>query len=223
MLAFDLYDTLLDRESVLEPAIAAVLGAAGLEEEPSVFLRRYLAMHFRDSLIDALLPGDHTAFEEVTRRALTYRLEQAGATPDPAAVASVVDAWRDLEPYPDVDEALTDLAAGYELVGLSNGDPDMLAAVEPSFETPLTDVISVSEAGAYKPHPAPYRLLCDRHGVDPGEVLFVSAHTFDLVGALAVGMRGAYLNRHDNPYGGWPQRPDLEVADANALASTLGP
>ena len=223
VLAFDLYDTLLDREAVLVPAVAAVLADAGLEADPGVFLRRYLAMHFRDSLIDALLPGPHTAFAEVTRRALRYRLEQAGADPDPGAVASVVDAWADLEPYPDVDAALTALAEDYALVGLSNGDPDLLDAVAPSFETPLADVISVAAAGAYKPHPAPYRLLCDRRGVEPDEVCFVSAHTFDLVGAKAVGMRGAYLNRHGNPFGGWPQRPDLVVAGIDELAAALGP
>ena len=221
VLAFDLYDTLLDREAVLVPALAAVLDDAGLDDDPAVFLRRYLAMHFRDSLIDALLPGAHTAFAEVTRRALVYRLEQAGADPDPEAVASVVDAWRDLGPYPDVDAALARLAGAYDLVGLSNGDPDMLEAVEPSFETPLADVVSVAAAGAYKPHPAPYRLLCDRRGVEPREVLFVSAHTFDLVGAKAVGMRGAFLNRHANPFGGWPQRPDLVVDDVDGLVAAL--
>lgn len=223
VLAFDLYDTLLDREAVLVPALAGVLADAGLEDDPAVFLRRYLAMHFRDSLIDALLPGTHTAFAELTRRALRYRLEQAGVDPDPAAVASVVDAWADLEPYPGVDAALAALADDYALVGLSNGDPDLLAAVEPSFETPLTDVISVAAAGAYKPHPAPYRLLCDRRDVDPGEVCFVSAHTFDLVGARAVGMRGAYLNRHGNPFGGWPEQPDVAVDDLDELVAVLRP
>lgn len=221
VVAFDLYDTLLDRETVLEPALAGVLEGAGLDDDPAVFLRRYLAMHFRDSLIDALLPSAHTAFAVLTRRALTYRIEQAGADPDPEAIETVVEAWRDLSPYPDVDAALAELAGEYDLVGLSNGDPEMLAAVEPSFETPLTDVISVAAAGAYKPHPAPYRLLCDRHGVEPDDVLFVSAHTFDLVGAKAVGMYGAFLNRHANPFGGWPQRPDLVVEGIDGLVASL--
>ncbi len=221
VLAFDLYDTLLDRESVLVPALETLLAAGGLDDDPAVFLRRYLAMHFRDSLIDALVPGPHTPFAELTRRALRYRLEQAGVAPDDVDVGAVVDAWRDLGPYRDVDAALARLADEYALVGLSNGDPDMLAAVEPSFETPLADVISVAEAGAYKPHPAPYRLLCERHDVEPAEVLFVSAHTFDLVGAAAVGMRGAYVNRHANPFGGWPQQPDLVVDSTGELADAL--
>lgn len=47
----------------------------------------------------------------------------------------------------------------------------------------------------------------------------MTAHTFDLVGAKAVGMRGAYLDRHENPYRGWTLRPDLRVDDAAGLVA----
>jgi 2-haloacid dehalogenase len=174
-------------------------------------------MHFRDSKID----GPHTPFEEIGRRAFAYRLEGAGAPVDDDRVRGVLEAWRDLEPYSDVESALSRLDEEYALVGLSNGDPDRLAAVEPSFEIEFDGTISVAEAGAYKPHPAPYRLLCERFDVAPHEVAFVSAHTFDLVGARAVGMRGAFVNRHGNPYGGWPHRPDLVVDAPGGLVNAL--
>ena len=221
VLAFDLYDTLLDRESTLVPAIAELLESHGAEYDPQVLLRRYLAMHFRDSMIDSLIPGPHTPFEEISRRALAYRLEQIGVDVPDDEVRAVIDRWKDLQPYPDVDAALARLGEEYALVGLSNGDPDMLAAVRSNVETDLDGVVSVAEAGAYKPHRASYDLTCERFDVAPHEVAFVTAHTFDLVGAKAVGMRGAYLNRHGNPFGGWPQRPDLVVEDAGELADRL--
>lgn len=221
VLAFDFYDTLLDRESKLVPAIDDYFEAVDHDGDPVVFLRRYLAMHFRDSMIDSLIAGPHTPFKEISRRAFVYRLEQAGAPVDDDRVRGALEAWRDLEPYPDVEPALSRLGEEYALIGLSNGDPDMLAAVESSFETELDGVISVAEAGAYKPHAAPYRLLCERFDVAPHEVGFVSAHTFDIVGAKAVGMRGAFVNRHNNPYGDWPHRPDLRVSDPEGLADAL--
>ena len=221
VVSFDLYDTLLDRESTLVPALETCFERTGADEDPGVFLRRYLAMHFRDSLIDSLIDGPHTPFEEITRRALVYRLEQAGIDATDEAVGDVVAAWRDLDPYPGVAEAMRRLGREYELVGLSNGDPEMLEAVRPTADVELDGVVSVAEAGAYKPHPAPYRLLLDRYGVEPHEVLFVTAHTFDLVGARAVGVRGCYLNRHGNPYGGWPRRPDVRVETATELADVL--
>ncbi|PSP76218.1 haloacid dehalogenase type II [Halobacteriales archaeon QS_3_64_16] len=221
LLAFDLYDTLLDRRSVLVPSIEATFERAGHDGDPEVFLRRYLAMHFRDSLVDSLLGGEHTSFEEITRRALAYRFVEADVEVGEEDVERIVEGWYRLDPYPEVNAALDRLGETYGLVGLSNGDPAMLETVRPAFDTDLDGTLSVAEAGAYKPHPAPYELLGERYGVDPGEVLFVSAHTFDLLGAKAVGMRGAYLNRHANPYGEWPQRPDLEVGSAPALAEAL--
>ncbi|MFC6837799.1 haloacid dehalogenase type II [Halomarina ordinaria] len=221
VLAFDLWDTLLDREAVLVPALGELLSEHGSDYDPEVLLRRYLAMHFRDSMIDSLIPGPHTPFKEVSRRALSYRLAQLGLDVPDEDVRWVIRQWKTLEPYPDVDAALDRLSDEYELVGLSNGDPDMLEAVRPNFETDLDGIVSVADAGAYKPHRASYDLCCERFDVAPHEVLFVTAHTFDLVGAKAIGMRGAFLNRHENPYGGWIHRPDITVPDTDALADVL--
>ncbi len=221
VLAFDLWDTLLDRDSTLIPALGELLEAHECDYDPEVLLRRYLAMHFRDSMIDSLIPGPHTPFKEISRRALTYRLEQLGLDVSDEEVRAVIRRWKELEPYPDVDAALGELADEYVLVGLSNGDPDMLEAVRSNFETDLDGVVSVAKAGAYKPHRASYDLCCERFGVAPHEVLFVTSHTFDLVGAKAVGMRGAFLNRHENPFGGWNYRPDVRVDDTEALADVL--
>lgn len=221
LLAFDLWDTLLDRESTLVPALAELLESHDSEYDPEVLLRRYLAMHFRDSMIDSLIPGPHTPFKEISRRALTYRLEQLGLDVPDHEIRSVIRNWKQLQPYADVDGALARLGEKYTLVGLSNGDPDMLEAVRPNFETDLDGVVSVAEAGAYKPHRASYDRCCERFDVSPHEVLFVTAHTFDLVGAKAIGMRGAFLNRHQNPFGGWIHRPDLTVENTDELAEAL--
>jgi 2-haloacid dehalogenase len=221
VIAFDLWDTLLDRESTLVPALSELLDAHGSDAESEILLRRYLAMHFRDSLIDSLIPGPHTPFKEISRRALAYRLRQLGLDVEDETVRAVIEQWKTLQPYPDVDAALARLGEMYAIAGLSNGDPDMLSAVLPNFETELDNVISVAEAGAYKPHRAPYDRCCKRFDVAPHEVVFVTAHTFDLVGAKAIGMRGAFLNRHDNPFGGWPHRPDIVVDDMAGLADVL--
>lgn len=221
VLAFDLWDTLLDRESTLIPALDELLTDYGCDYDPEILLRRYLAMHFRDSMIDSLIPGPHTPFKEISRRALNYRLEQIGLDVPDEEIRRVIRQWKTLQPYPDVDSALNRLGDEYKLVGLSNGDPDMLNAVRPNFETELDGVVSVADAGAYKPHRASYDLCCEEFDVAPHEVAFVTAHTFDLVGAKAIGMRGAFLNRHENPYGGWIYQPDITVANTEELADVL--
>lgn len=221
VISFDVYDTLLDRETVLIPAIQQLLDDEQQNTDARVFYRRYLAMHFRDSLIDSVIPGPHTPFKEISRRALTYRVHQADIQYTDGDIDRVIRAWNELEPYPDVDDTLIELAETYDLVGLSNGDPDMLSAVRPSFQVDLDEMISVAEAGAYKPHPAPYHRLVETYDVAPHEVLFVSAHTFDIVGAKAIGMRGCYVNRHSNPYGAWPQTPDLRIQSIDELPQLI--
>ncbi|WP_394743177.1 haloacid dehalogenase type II [Natronococcus roseus] len=221
VLAFDLWDTLLDRESTLIPALSALLNDHGSDYNPEILLRRYLAMHFRDSMIDSLIPGPHTPFKEISRRALSYRLEQIGLDVPDKEIRDVIRQWKTLQPYPDVDAALDCLSEEYKLVGLSNGDPDMLDAVRPNFDTELDGVVSVADAGAYKPHRASYDLCCEEFDVSSHQVVFVTAHTFDLVGAKAVGMRGAFLNRHENPYGSWIHQPDITVSDTEELADML--
>lgn len=221
VLAFDLWDTLLDREATLVPALNELLTDHGSDYDPEILLRRYLAMHFRDSMVDSLIPGPHTPFKEISRRALSYRLKQIGLDVPDEDVRGVIRQWKTLQPYPDVDAALDHLGEEYKLVGLSNGDPDMLDAVRPNFETELDGVVSVADVGAYKPHRASYDLCCEEFGVAPHQVVFVTAHTFDLVGAKAIGMRGAFLNRHENPYGSWIHQPDITVADTEELADML--
>jgi 2-haloacid dehalogenase len=221
VLAFDLYDTVLDRETVLVRALGDLLERHGADADPAVLLRRYLAMHFRDSLIDSLVDGPHTPFKEISRRALTYRLEQMGLDVPDGEVRDVVRQWKTLEPYPDVTDPLERLSDEYVVVGLSNGDPDMLDAVRGSFDVELDGVVSVAEAGAYKPHRASYDLVCERFDVAPHEVAFVTAHTFDLVGAKAAGARGVFVDRHRNPYGGWTHQPDLRVGSLDELADAL--
>lgn len=221
LLAFDLYDTILDRRSALVPVIDDVFAEHGHDGDPAVFLRRYLAMHFRDSLIDSLIGGDHTPFAEITRRALRYRFEQIGLDAATAEIRAIVETWNTFDAYEDAEEPLRRLGEAYELVGLSNGDPNMLESVTADLSVDLDGVISVAEAGRYKPHPAPYERCCERFDVDPADAIFVSAHTFDIVGAKAVGMDAAYLNRHDRPFGGWPEQPDHHVSTPAALADAL--
>lgn len=223
LIAFDVYDTLLDRRSVLTPAIADLLDPTRTDLDPPVFLRRYLAQHFRDSLIDSLLPTPHTPFKELTRRALTYRLTQADIPVDAEDILGFVDQWNHLPAYSDTATPLETLAREYQLVGLSNGDPDMLSAVMGEVNGSLHALHSVALAENYKPHPAPYRWLTNHYQLAPHQVLFVTAHTFDLLGAKATGMYGCYYNRHDTPYGEWPIQPDLHVTTLDELANTLVP
>ena len=83
-------------------------------------------------------------------------------------------------------------------------------------------MISVAEAGAFKPHAATYLTACQLLEITAAEVLFVASHAFDCVGAKASGMRAAFVDRRKRPFGDWPYQPDLVVGNLAELADLLG-
>jgi 2-haloacid dehalogenase len=83
-------------------------------------------------------------------------------------------------------------------------------------------VISVAEAGYFKPHHATYESACRLIDKPVDEVLFVANHAFDCVGAKAVGLRTAFVDRRGRPFGNDQYPPDLIVEDMTALAEISG-
>lgn len=98
-------------------------------------------------------------------------------------IAQLLAPWTSLDPHEEVGNAFERLGEEYTLVGLSNGDPDMLEAVKPSLGGPVDALLSSALAGVFKPRPEAYGLLVDRYDVAAHEVLFVAAHDFDIVGS----------------------------------------
>jgi 2-haloacid dehalogenase len=222
---FDFYGTVVDMQTGLTEAIRPYLGEKGYAAQPAgrvvTWWRR---THFENSMIDALLHREHTPYREIGHQAVASTLERAGIPHTDEEVRWLVSRIERLNPFPDMVEALTRLEThGYALVVLSNGDPDMLARGVPFSGTDhLFDrVISVAEAGAFKPHVAAYRKATELLGLRPDQVLFVANHAFDCVGAKAFGMRTAFVNRRGRPFGNATYPPDLTVRDFCQLADIV--
>ena len=218
---FDFYGTVVDMQSGLEEAIAPFLRARGSQRSPGQLVTRWRRTHFENSMIDALLQREHTPYRVIGERAVSYTLERHGIDHTPADAAGLVAAIERLKPFPDVPAALDRLRGRYRLAVLSNGDPDMLERGVAFAGVPFDRVISVAEAGAFKPHRAAYAKATGVIGAGPEEVCFVANHAFDVVGAKAFGMRTAFVNRRGVPFGGWQYEPDLVVADFASLAEAL--
>ena len=97
----------------------------------------------------------------------------------------------------------------------------MLEAAKPHIGFEFDHVLSVQEAGYFKPHWKTYASAAEIIGAEKASVLFVANHEFDCVGAKAYGFRSAFVNRRDRPFGAWPQQPDLIVESFAALADML--
>ena len=223
---FDFYGTVVDMQGGLVEAITPYLAEKGYTANPaSRVVTWWRRAHFESSMIDALLHRDHTPYRDIGRQAVDYTLERAGIAHTTDEVDALVSQIERLRPFGDVVAGLQTLQAhGLRLVILSNGDPDMLErGVAFSGTAHLFDrVISVAEAGSFKPHAATYRTATELLDVRPEEVCFVANHAFDCIGAKAAGMRTAFVDRRSRPFGNSRYAPDAVVADFTELTRTLG-
>ncbi len=222
VLAFDQYGTIVDMQGGLTRAVTPFLKAKGWSGDPSSFVTWWRRTHFENSMIDALLDRGHTPYRQIGHRAVSHVMDRCKIAYTQAEVMWLVSEIERLKPFPDVVAALEALrAAGYKLAILSNGDRDMLAAAGPHIGFPFDHVISVEEAGYFKPHWRTYAKACEIIGVDRASVLFVANHAFDCIGAKSFGMRAAFIDRRKRPFGETPHQPDLIAADFAELAASL--
>jgi len=218
---FDQYGTVVDMQKGLTEVATPYLQGKGWTGRPDAFVTWWRRTHFENSMIDALLHTTHTSYREIGERAVDYTLERAGIAHTQAEVEALVEAIVRLQPFPDVPQALARLRSRYKLVVLSNGDPDMLEAAKAWHKVPFDEVISVAAAQSFKPHVATYTKAAEILGVTMDQVLFVANHAFDCIGAKAAGMRTAFIDRRNRPFGATPHQPDIRVPDMASLADLM--
>jgi 2-haloacid dehalogenase len=203
---FDAYGTLFD---VASAALRCADELAGMAPRLSTL--------WRDKQLQytwlRAVQGRHADFWQVTGDALDFALESPGLA-DPGLRGRLMQLYLTLDAYPDAPAALRQLrGAGLATAILSNGSPAMLAAVVRNAR--LGDlfghVLSVEEAGVYKPHSRIYQLAVDRLGVPPQKIAFISSNGWDAWAASAFGMRAIWCNRQSQTRERLPGAPDREI------------
>lgn len=187
---FDAYGTLFDVHSAASRHAEAI----GPNWERLSQLWRQKQLEYTWILAAA---GRHGTFRAMTEQGLDYAIAATGALA-PGLRDKLLAAYDTLAAYPEVPAMLARLkAAGAKTAILSNGDPDMLAsAVESAGLSDACDaVISVAEAGLFKPAMKVYALVTERFGVAPERVSFQSSNRWDIAGAKAFGFRTVWINR----------------------------
>ena len=209
---FDAYGTLFDVHSAVGRHRSRIGDAA--DSVSATWRSKQLQYTWLRSLMDRWTP-----FSEVTGDALDFALDEAGIEDD-ALRRELLDAYRSLECYPEVVRVLDALrGGGMRTAILSNGSREMLDAAVASagLAGRLDAVLSVDDVRVFKPHPDVYRLACDRFGVPPGAVCFLSSNAWDAAGAATFGFRVAWVNRFGQVPERLPDAPDVEIETLDPL------
>jgi 2-haloacid dehalogenase len=168
--------------------------------------------------------GLHVDFWQVTGDALDYTLE-ALSLDKPGLRERLMQLYLELETFAEVPEVLARLKrAGMHTAILSNGSPKMLDTVVKAskLDALLDAVLSVEDAGVYKPHRKVYQLAVDRLGVPAGAIAFQSSNAWDAYAAKAFGMQVVWCNRYGQPRERLPGTPDREIKTLAELPALVG-
>jgi 2-haloacid dehalogenase len=214
---FDAYGTMFDVHSPTAKAAQAMGGKA--EAVSRLWRQKQLEYTWLRSLM-----GAHADFWQVTGDALDYALESHGID-DAALRDRLMQLYLTLDAYADVKPALEQLRAkGLKTGILSNGNPRMLeAAVDSAGIADLLDaVLSIEDAGIYKPDARVYQLAVDRFGVRPDEICFVSTNAWDAAAAAHFGFQVAWMNRFGMARERLPGDLRVVITGLDALPSQIG-
>ncbi len=142
------------------------------------------------------------------------------------AVEHVLAGFDELTVHDDVPEGLAALAAlGPRLATLSNGAARVAqglldrAGLGARFER----LLSVEDAGVWKPAPGAYGYAARQCQVPPAEMMLVAVHPWDIDGADRAGLRTVWINRTGASYPDYFRPATHQAASLVHLARLIAP
>jgi len=217
VLVFDVNETLLDIDS-LEPLFSRLFADKHV-------LREWFAQLVLYSQA-VTLAARYATYSQIGVGALRMLGEIHHVAVDNSAVEELESRMRDLPAHSEAPAALQRLReADFRLVTLTNSAPDPKG--NPLERTGLDRyferMFSVHNLQKFKPAPETYRSVADSLGVEPAAMCLIAAHTWDTLGAKAMGCAAALVTRPGNaalPVEGVPQ-PDIVAADLALVADHI--
>ena len=221
-LTFDIFGTVLDLSGSIVPPLGEFLSERSTCIDGETLWAEWRARQRLEQHQDTILMLGHRGYLDSARRALVYCLRKHEIGFNQADLERFMRVFENLRPYDDAVEGLLALGERFRLVALSNSDTWLLEhLIENQIPAPFDRTISVDRVGRFKPHPSVYRTAAQILEAEPGEIMMVAAHSFDILGARACGFRGAFVNRYGLPYETGSLQPDLTVKDFLELADAL--
>ncbi len=228
-LVFDTYGTVVDWRSSIMAEVGALSAARGLTIDAEAFALAWRAGY--KPKMDQIRQGARPWADNdiLQRERLDEILPDFGLDSlSEAERAAFSLVWHRLTPWPDSVAGLTRLKRKFVLAPLSNGSFACLTNMAKHTGLPWDAILSVDLCRHFKPDPETYRMAYSLLGLDPGEVMLVAAHNYDLRAARAEGLATAFIAR-PTEYGS-AQSEDFEAEEAwdaveeslEALADQLG-
>jgi 2-haloacid dehalogenase len=192
LIVFDVNETLLDLDSV-SPVFERIFGD-----------KLAMRLWFADLVLysEALTLADaYIAFTDIGAAVMQMLARTRGINVSDNDKRELTKAFASMPPHPDVPAGLSRLRdAGFRLFTLTDNLLEIQTRqleggnIAHHFERRF----SVDGVRRHKPAPEAYAYVESELGVEPGELLLIACHTWDVLGAVAAGWRGALIRRPGN-------------------------
>lgn len=112
--------------------------------------------------------------------------------------------------------------SGVQVIALTNGSKSSTKALleKAGFDSLVKEIISTDDVERAKPHREVYLHAAKKVGIEPGELMLIASHPWDIHGAKSAGLKAAYLDR-GKPFPSFMRSPDLSGESLPALASSI--
>ena len=128
--------------------------------------------------------------------------------------------YKILSPYPEVKKVLKNLKERkFKLAILSNGTPELLNDLvkKNDLNNLFDDLFSIEEVQIYKPDSKVYDLPIKKYNINPNEIVFLSANTWDVSGGGNYGYHSIWVNRNKSHFDNLDYLPKNEIGNLTQL------
>lgn len=215
VLCFDLNGTLLDI-SALDEHFQSLFGDPGIRKE---WFSEVLKIALATTVVNA-----YAEFGKISKAALIVIEQRYGRTLDETQRLEVLNKFRELPPFPDVEEGLHNLhVGGYTLAVLTNSSAQVAeeALKRARLNKYLGKLMSADSVQRLKPAAESYRMAAHELGVGLGSLMLVAAHSWDIAGAMWAGCQACFLRRPGQVLDEITPQPGLLISDLRDLPRQL--
>ncbi len=213
---FDVYGTLIDRDTGIYEAFAAEAARDGVE------LDRAELLALVREITREIEGGSYELYAEVLRRTAIEVAKRLDWALEPSRSGFLPDSVQRWKPFKETNIQLAKLAKKYKLGLLSNIDDKLLGQTRRHIPTDFDLVVTAQQVRSYKPDPAHFTECARRMGGKRGWVHVAASHYHDVAPCVKARVPVIWVNRNKETLDSSQRKPTAEVPNLKEAAKLLG-
>jgi 2-haloacid dehalogenase len=213
---FDVYGTLIDRDTGVYEAFAAEAARDGVE------LDRAQLLPLVREVAREIEGGSYELYAEVLRRTAIEVAKRLDWDLEPSRSGFLPDSIQRWKPFRETNPQLAKLAKKYKLGLLSNIDDKLLGQTRRHIPVDFDLVVTAQQVRSYKPDPAHFTECARRMGGKRGWVHVAASHYHDVVPCIKARVPVIWVNRTKQTLDSSQKKPTAEVPNLREAAKLLG-